>query len=366
MEFQNQIIHGAKSYRIASDLVELFVTGQAGHMGPVSFDCGNSKRVTPYSLSPWQPGDFSDEVPQLLKVLRGDFFCMPFGVSGLSPMPHGAAANDLWQVSELSSQSITMGLNPSDIGGTITKTISLKPGQRALYLEHVVSGLEGNFNFGHHPIIQFPADPKSCYINTSAIRFGQVYPGVFENPADGGYPCLKQGARFTSLSKVPMANGESTDLTRYPDREGFEDLIMVSNPELEMGWTAVTFPDYVWISLKNPKVLPSTLFWITNGGRHMAPWGGKHRCRMGLEDVCSYFHEGAESSRGDKLKSESIPTTAKFSATEPKSIRHIQLVHPVEKGFGKVESIERANNAIIVKNSGGSQVSIPVDVDFLF
>jgi hypothetical protein len=40
----------------------------------------------------------------------------------------------------------------------------------------------------------------------------------------------------------------------------------------EFAWTAVIFPEqrYVWFALKNPRLLRS------NGGRHYAPWHGRH------------------------------------------------------------------------------------------
>jgi len=55
--------------------------------------------------------------------------------------------------------------------------------------------------------------------------FGQVFPQAFERPENGGYSFLKPGAEFKSLDAVPAINGETADLTRYPARRGFEDLL---------------------------------------------------------------------------------------------------------------------------------------------
>ena len=90
-------------------------------------------------------------------------------------------------------------------------------------------------------------------------------------------------------------------------RDGYEDIVlMASDPKLPFAWTALTVPEhnYVWFALKDPRVLPSTLFWISNGGRHYAPWNGRHRRAIGLEEVVSNFHSGlAESAKPNALVS---------------------------------------------------------------
>jgi hypothetical protein len=249
----------------------------------------------------------------------------------------------------------------------VVRNISIRDGQCAVYQEHTVSGVSGEFNYGNHPILRFPDEAGSCLIGTSPFRFGQVYTGLFEDPADAAYSSLQQGGQFDSLERVPLATGGYTDLTVYPARTGFEDLVMMSNPELYLGWTAVTMPGYVWLTLKSPKQFPSTIFWLSNAGRHRPPWNGRHRCRMGIEEVCSYFHEGVESSRERKLAAEGIPTVAEFSADVPTVLRNIQAVHPVEGSFGKVERIEPDDAGIKVTliGSSGARVDIPLDWTFL-
>ena len=69
--------------------------------------------------------------------------------------------------------------------------------------------------------------PGSGLVSTSRFVYGQVFPKVFEAPENRGYSCLKPGAEFKSLQKVPTLTGETADLTRYPARRGFEDLVML-------------------------------------------------------------------------------------------------------------------------------------------
>jgi len=123
----------------------------------------------------------------------------------------------------------------------------------------------------------------------------------------------------------------------------------------------------VWISLKDPRTLPSTLFWISNGGRHGAPWSGRHLRRLALEEVCGHFSDGLEISKQNRLKAEGVPTTLAFKAKEAKSIRNIHLVHPVAPGFGRVERIDPGGNGtyITVTGSQGKTARVPVDWAFL-
>jgi len=139
--------------------------------------------------------------------------------------------------------------------------------------------MSGLMDLGHHAMVQFPDRPGSGNLSTSRFLYGQVFPGLFETPENRGYTALRPGAEFTSLQRVPTQSGEVADLTSYPARRGYEDLVMlVSDASLPLAWTAVTFPQerFVWFALKNPRVLRQTVFWISNGGRHYPPWSSRH------------------------------------------------------------------------------------------
>jgi hypothetical protein len=100
-----QVVHGQPSWRFASKEVEAWVTERGGHLGPVTFQCG-SHRVQPYSIAPWAEEKVDPALPSILKVLRGDFFCMPFGANTRSfhheeHPAHGETANARWTFESL-------------------------------------------------------------------------------------------------------------------------------------------------------------------------------------------------------------------------------------------------------------------------
>src|ERR1700733_4272237 len=94
-------IFGQQSWSFKSDCVEAAVTVTGGHLGPVTFDLGE-KKVQPFSVAPWVEERSAAQLPDLLKSLRGDFFCMPFGGNakpwrGEQHPPHGETSNSAWE-----------------------------------------------------------------------------------------------------------------------------------------------------------------------------------------------------------------------------------------------------------------------------
>jgi hypothetical protein len=356
------MVHGAPSYQLKSELMELNITKTGGQIAPVKFKIGN-RWVSPYSLPPWKPANQPKGTWPILRVLRGDFFCLPFGVSKGVPEVHGDTANREWDLIKKEKNSIVMELAMKAVKGKIRKTIHTAG--RVIYQEHIVSGVHGKYNFGHHAIIQFPDKGGPFKVNTAPFKYGSVKPEAFSLAENLEYGALKTGARFSSLAKVALATGGTTSLHDYPARTGYEDLVMVATRDNKFAWTAATLDGYIWIQLKNPRQFPCTIFWISNGGRHGAPWNSKHNNRLGLEEVCSHFSDGLEESRKDRLNKFKVPTTADFSKTRPTILRLIQLVHPVPADFGMVSNIKKELDAIVVTGAKGKKVRIPVETEFL-
>lgn len=291
----------------------------------------------------------------MIGVLRGDFFCMPFGGNEGSGYPqHGNTANDRWEL--LVQEADRLELQ----GWSTRKTVTIHPGQTAVYVRHELDW-DGPMSFGHHAMLRFQT---GGLIATSPFQFGQVYPGDFEVPRQGGYSSLLPGARFDRLDAVPTVSGDMADLTRYPAREGFEDLVQVfSDPDLDFAWNAVTFPEegYVWFSLRDPKVLTGTILWHSNGGRHYAPWSGRHRRVLGIEDVTSYMHDGlAESVAENDASRAGFRTYFVLRREETLTVNMIFGVAAVPADFGHVRGIVRVDHGIEISD-GRQTVKVALD-----
>ena len=373
------VVLGQPSWRLASSAVEAFVTELGGHLGPVTFGRGG-RRLAPFHTAPWAEEPVDPGLPAILRVLRGDFFCMPFGGNetpfrGERHPVHGETANARWKLESLERRGDRVGLHLSlrtrVRKGRVDKRIIIAGSHDAVYCEHVISGMSGPMCLGHHAMLRFPDRPGSGVLSMSPFVFGQVCPLRLEDPEQRGYSTLRPGARFERLEEVEMVTGETTDLMRYPARRGFEDLVMVmADPDLPFAWSAVTFPKerFAWFALKDPRVLTGTTLWISNGGRHYPPWSGRHVNVLGIEEVTSYFHYGlAESARPNPLSRQGLPTCFLLDARKPLAVRYILGVVPIPAGFDRVADVRPLPGGLGIELLSASRKSARamVDPDFL-
>ena len=366
---KTKMIQHQPSWRVASSTVEAFITERGGHLAPVVFD-RKGAAIAPFAIAPWAGEALPRETPQVLKSLRGDFFCMPFGgmsrpFRGEHHGLHGETANARWKFESLENGCLHLSLRTTVRPGRVDKRILLRDGHDAVYSQHVISGMSGPMTAGHHATLKFP--DEGGVISTSPFVFGKVF-DPFEKPAEGGYSALKPGAEFTSLEHVPALDGSEADLSLYPARRGFEDLAMIASAPAPFAWTAVTFARqrFVWFALKDPAVLPSTLFWITNGGRHYPPWNGRHVNVLGLEEVVTSPDIDLTKSAGkNAFSNRGIATVLKLHARRPTVINYIMAIAKIPAGFDRVAEIEAGDGAVILKSRGGKAVKAPLDAGFL-
>ncbi len=370
--------HGQPSWRLKNRSVDVWITRTGGMLAPATFQLAGGCAVQPFAIAPWVGEKLPAGTPPLLQVLRGDFFCAPFGGNGspwrgeLHP-PHGESANRAWTVVKAArdreSATLHLRLACNVRRGVIDKRVSLRAGHNAIYCENSLSGFSGPMTIGTHPCVRVPEAEGAARVSAGGWAWGQVLPMPFEYPAIGGYSSLKPGARFQSLSAVPLAGGGTTDLTRYPARAGFEDLVMLmGKPDRSLGWSAVTFPSERWVflQLKNPAVLRHTVLWHSNGGRHYAPWNGRHRRVLGLEETTSYFHLGlAESARPNPLSRAGYPTTVSLSPRRPLRVPHIFAAAAIPRGFDVVADVQPAPGGVVITAANGRTTTMPLDTEFL-
>lgn len=367
---------------LKSDRIEVAVTQLGGHMAPVTFRANSDEPIRPYYVSPWQGEEDVDLPVPVLHPLRGDFFCMPFGgnaaaFKGEQHPPHGEVAGERWTfVSQETGKTsdgrplhtLTLSLKTQVRPGTVTKRILLVDGEDAIYTQHIVEGFRGPTPIAHHATLSLPSEPRSVQIVTSPFRFGMTNPTLFSDPEKREYQALAIGATFQDLHKVPvLRKGEpDADLTAFPDRTGFADLIALANepdPNAPAWVTAYnSVAKAMWFSLKDPAVLPTTVFWIENHGRHASPWNGRNRC-LGLEDVCADFAEGlVPSIEKNPLSDKGVKTVHELTGDKPFVVNYIQGAVPADAAVSKIDF---AANQMTVTTTAGKAVKIPVRHSFL-
>jgi hypothetical protein len=218
-----------------------------------------------------------------------------------------------------------------------------------------------------------PDEEGTFAISTSPFRLGMTNPGVFSNPASGEYQMLAEGETFCDMREIPtlFRDPAVVDCSRLPLQRGFADLFaVVADAESLSGkpaWTAAvnTSENWVWFSLRDPKKLPMTAFWLENHGRHSFPWNGRNQC-LGVEDICGYFADGiAASARANLLTEQGIPTTVDCRKDLPLDIRSIQAAVPVPTAFDRVEYIDFGNECVTLISESGSTVEVNIDHSFV-
>ena len=378
MRKQTAVIRGERSWVLENRQVQLAVTERGGQMAPVFFFRDTAHPVQPYYVSPWQGSGISTGVP-VLDPLRGDFFCMPFGGGeawhGETHPAHGESAGSRW---ELVSREEAEGISELSLGmttrvrpGRITKRISLVDGQNVLYIRHLLEGFEGKMCVSHHATLAVPEEPGSLRLSTSPTRLARVVPRERLSNTGNEYYFLDPGADFTRLDHVPTIwkRAPYADLSTHPVPRGFMDLVAVYPKQVRApSWTAVVMPrgGWLWFALRDAELLPQTVFWMSNGGRHAAPWSGVNRC-LGVEDGrCFYTFGLARSAGRNELTSQGIPTALTLKPGAPTCIPHIQGMARVPKGFDRVRTAAFGDDSITFTAWSGKKAQAAVRWGFLF
>lgn len=368
---------GQPSYTLNNNRVHVFVTVQGGHL-TASFQI-DGREICPFFVAPWWQearGDLDD----IISTLRGDFFCFPFGgnvepYQGMSHPPHGKTANACWNLVNLHDdarkRTLTLTMDLAPLEGRIEKQISLSADEPVIYQTHTIRGFQGKIPLGHHPTLKFPDKIGAAIIDMSEPLTGFTTPIPVEEPQNRGYSQLQSHVEITDRSNVPCIDGRHADLTSYPDQQGFEDIVIfMSDPSKDFTFTAASVIEegYLYFQLKNPQVLTQTLFWMSNGGRHYAPWNGRVTGVLGMEEITAFYHYGITPSiEPNFFQEKGYPSYLDIENTGTTPIKLIMGLVPISKKFKGVSDIIRKDaSTVTVLGRGGETIDVPCNVDFLY
>jgi hypothetical protein len=370
-------IKGQPSYTLSSDCVSLAVTRQGGHMAPVTFFSNTSRPIQPYYISPWQTEKISIDEP-VLRPLRGDLFCMPFGgdnaVGKRRHPAHGEAATARWKLVAAAQKGsvarLELRMRTAIAAGDICKRLMLHSGHNAVYCQHELSGYSERMCMGHHATLALPKKQGALRFSSSPIRFGYTSPGAPGPYASEEYFCLPAAKKFRSLTRVPTIwkTPAHVDRSTFPAQEGFTDILAIFPKATDgIAWNTAAVPSegFVWFALRDCSVLNSTVLWMSDKGRRGAPWNGRNRC-LGIEDVRAFFANGLrESLQKNFLAQQGIATALPLSPHQPTLINYIQGVAKISRSFDRVDRIELEPDAIRLIARSGAQTRAAVKHSFI-
>lgn len=378
---QSSLVYGQESWKLKSKYVAAYLTKRGGHLAPVYFDFSNEedypKKIQPYFINNWNSAGETDSDP-LLQILRGDFFCLPFGnvnlLNGESHPNHGETATEKWSVGrneERGDYSIyNFHLKTKVRKGSVTKCLGYHKGHHALYSQDIVEGFEGPSSYGHHATLRMPDRYKDVFVSTSEYKFGVTNYRDSEYSSSGDeYFSLESGTVFSDIRKVPTVwkKLQYVDCTVFPAREGFGDILALFHQQKKnIAWTCAVFQNdgYMWFCLKDPEKLPGLLFWIENKSRKNAPWNGEVNC-LGLIDMCGNLASGlGPSVRSNWLNDFGIKTYTNFGK-EPFTLNYIQGVAPIPANFGRVVEVVFGNIDCTFISETGLKITREIDHRFI-
>lgn len=342
----------------------------ASGTGEVAFDAevGNIRRFAVAGrevlhTAHWVGTPAADQAESVIDThLAGDFFAAPFGTSDLVPdPPHGWSANSRWSVQTRGARHLKLALDRTVMGARISKDLRLSEMGDVLYQTHEITGGEGVLPVAHHPMLRLsPGDP----IAFSPKRMALTSDTPLEDRHILAYP-----AQSIDLTEFPAHDGGIVDLTRYPRQSGHEDFVSLIEAEgASFGWSAVTRAEEgdVVVILKDARVMPVTMLWLSNGGRDYAPWNGRHEGVLGLEDGVTAGAEGhrAASEGRSQLASAGVATGLHLGVGVTHVTRHAMAVFPGQRKFGKVKQVILEGSNLSISGSNGDCLETAFDPCF--
>lgn len=324
----------AGEWRIDWDRGTASVQALGGMLGPVEFALADGRRVQPLVVGGWA-GDGTPEqaaLPGLLRQMRGEWPCVPFGMEEqvalpvawqaapalvVDSWPHGYGSNHDWSLVSHDADGLVLVIDyPQDHPvRCLRREIRGVPGRAELDLSLRIEVRRAvELTIALHPVFRLPALPRQAELMIAGAGGGRTFPLVTDPSSQA-----LQDQPFSSLAKVPAAAGGTLDLSRLPLEHANEELLQVaasgghvSLRNLAERYTATL--DY------DALLFPTVLLWIANCGRMDYPWNGRFRA-LGIEPVRSAFDLGLAVSANPRnpWRGAGVPTTVTLSPDEPLS-----------------------------------------------
>ena len=297
-------------------------------MAPVAFLLPNGRQVSPLHVAPWAGEPHTQELPGILRRLRGEWPCAPFGYSVASDgwpadwaatmVPaapdeevHGHCSNHEWQWQATSGNSLRLSLEYPATSPIqrVERSVTPDPHAPAVDLEFwIFVRRPCRMPIGLHPVFRLPNEPGAAQLEIGRFAYGRTYPGTVEPSA----PLFAANETFRDLAAVPARDGGLIDASRLPFAAHTEELLQIEGLSGSVA-LANQAEGYRARLTWRTEHFPSLLLWISNRGRKFEPWNGRHLA-LGIEPICSPFGLGPATAIGDNpIAGSGVPTALEFS-----------------------------------------------------
>jgi hypothetical protein len=293
-------------------------------LAPVTFVLGDGRQVSPLHIAPWAGEAGTESLPGILRRLRGEWPCVPFGYSvppdGFTPEwakcirpaaageeVHGHSSNHHWRWEEAPAGALRLSIDYPEDGpvSRLERTITPDPSAPAIDLDLRIEVRDDcRLPIGLHPVFRLPATPGGARLEPGRFDHGLTYPATVEPSA----PLFARDGRFANLQQVPSRTGTAVDASRLPLAADTEELLQLNGIDGRAALVNEAEGYRVTLSWQREH-FPSLLLWLSNRGRKMPPWNGRH-VAIGVEPICSPFGLGPPTALADNPIARRGPPTA--------------------------------------------------------
>lgn len=293
----------------------------------------NNKLVEPLHSANWiedQSEDFYN-LPGILKNLRGEFPCVPFGINSsieeiandwkevyseepyIVNEPHGFSANKNWELIEKTNflAKFKIIYPEEDKVNHLIRTIEVDDQDlhRIKCSLTIVVKENCELPIGLHPMINVPSEKNKIKIKPGNFKFGHTYPGlVLPGKTLGAI-----GKYFSTIENIPGFKDKFVDISQPPFDGNYEDLFQLCGIDGTM--IIENYADNYSFEMKwNKDHFTSVLMWLSNKGREEYPWNSDH-ITFGLEPITSTFGLSTHISNNPKnpINARGVKTTMQFT-----------------------------------------------------
>jgi hypothetical protein len=344
---------------ISADGISIQFDREGGIIADLAITC-DGRTIRPLHRAPWvDSGEtLPDDIAPIERKLAGDFFCAPFAKAESGAPIHGWPANGPWSggVKTQPDGLVTAkyALKALVSNAAIAKYVALLPGSPIVYQQHLFVGGSGSVTVGHHAMVHVPGGAKLSF---SPKSFGRMPATAPETDPQRGRSLLAYPQEFISLSAVRLAGGGLVDASRYPFGTRHEDLVVLSEkPGNTIGWSAAVAAEdgFAFFALKDARMLPQTVLWMSNGGRFYPPWSGRHTAVLGIEEVASDLHL-----RPGETPPDGLQVAVELRGMRAAEIRYAFGAIPLPSGWAEITDIRVVGATLILADRGGGKQLVP-------
>ena len=307
---------------------EAMIVATACTVTDLTFNLANGP-FRPFARAPWVGKVDDPSITGHLRVLSGDFVGIPFGTGGrqapnlpewsrLMTQPangtiHGPSAHQDWTLVAGDEKSVTWALDyeAHSVVRRLERTITAREGAPALdFTLKIFARHKAPISCGLHPNFRLPETPGRLELNVD-FAFGLTHPGRTVSP---------EVQEFASLTAVPKDGGH-VDMSHVPlsPRTDYNvQLCGVTSPLTGKYLDEGAGFELDW----DRSLLPTLMFWHTDGGITGEPWNGQFRA-LGCEPLAAAFDLHTDVSTGENpINRRGVKTWVDIDPAQPLEIRH--------------------------------------------